>query len=114
MGEWIVKFYEDENGQEPVKDFIVMQPYKARAEIIHVFDMLYQINIQLPYPYTSKVEDDLWELRIKHSSDYYRILYSTVPEKTFLLLHGILKKTDDLPKQDIALARRRLKRYKSM
>ena len=68
-------FYKDKDGNEPVKDFIIIQSYEARGEILHVFDLLYKFDLSLGNPYVEKVNGKIWALRIKHSSDYYRILY---------------------------------------
>jgi hypothetical protein len=46
----------DRNGSEPVKDFILNQSYEARAEIIHVLDLLYKFDLSLGKPYIEKVE----------------------------------------------------------
>ena len=51
---WQVVFYMDEEDTEPVKDFILAQPDKAIAEILHVFKLLREFNIQLGMPYVRK------------------------------------------------------------
>lgn len=110
---WKVVFYKDEDGNEPVKDFILQQPHGAIAEIIHVFDLLHRFDISLSSPYVEKIKGKIWSLRIKHSTDYYRILYSTFPDKKFILLHAIKKKRDNLTNQDILRALERLKDHES-
>jgi len=108
---WHVIFYMDRNGNEPVKDFIIKQSYEARAEILHVLDLLYKFDLLLGKPYIEKVEGKVWALRIKHSSDYYRILYFASSGQTFVLLHGVKKKTDKLLSNDIKLAIERMIDY---
>ena len=82
----------DEDGNEPVKDFILEQPDGAIGEILHVFDLLYRFDLSLGVPYVEKVKGKIWSLRIKHSSDYYRILYSAFKGKKFILLHAVKKR----------------------
>jgi len=41
----------DAAGNEPVKDFILEQPDGAIVEILHVFKLLREFNIQLGMPY---------------------------------------------------------------
>ena len=106
---WQAVFYRDGNGWEPVKDFILEQPDGAIGEIIHVFDLLHRFGLSLGKPYVEKVQGNIWELRIKHSSDYYRILYFAYSGKKFILLHGIKKKTDKLRNTDIEIAIKRMK-----
>ena len=51
---WHIIFYKDKDGTEPVKDFILTQSYEARAEILHVFDLLYKFDLSLGKPYVEK------------------------------------------------------------
>jgi phage-related protein len=108
---WQVVFYE-EKGVEPVKDFILMQPDKAIAEILHVFKLLREFGIKLTRPYVDKVgKSVIRELRIKHSSDLYRIFFFLYTDSRFVLLHAIKKKTDKTPVNDIILAKKRMNTY---
>ncbi|MDV2989102.1 MAG: type II toxin-antitoxin system RelE/ParE family toxin [Dehalogenimonas sp.] len=109
--EWTPIFYTDVNGNQPVKDFILCQSDSAIAEILHNLKLLRLFNIQLEMPISKKINSKIRELRIHHGSDYFRILYSAIPEKQFLLLHGILKKTDKLNEQAIETAEKRLADY---
>jgi len=104
----------DTAGNEPIKDFILEQPDGAIAEIIHVFKLLREFNIQLGMPYVRKIDKSgLRELRIKHSSDLYRIFYFAYTGQKFVLLHAILKRSDRTSEGDIELAIKRMNDYKS-
>lgn len=104
----------DDEGNEPVKDFILGQPNRAIAEILHVLKLLREFNIKLGMPYVRKIDkSSLRELRIKHSSDLYRIFYFAYTGQKFVLLHAILKRSDRTPKGDIELAKKRMNDYKS-
>lgn len=110
--EWQVVFYQDKDGVEPVKDFILAQPNKAIAEILHVFKLLREFNLNLGMPYVKKIgKAGLRELRIRHSSDLYRIFYFAYMGQKLVLLHAILKKTDTTPEADKELALRRMEDY---
>jgi phage-related protein len=110
--DWQVVFYMDDKGNEPVKDFILAQPDGAIAEILHVFKLLREFNIKLGLPYVKKLDKSgLRELRIKHSSDIYRVFYFAYIGQKFVLLHAILKKTDKLPVGDKELAIKRMSDY---
>lgn len=104
---WHVVFYKDKNSIELVKEFILSQSDDAIGEILHVVDLLYKFDLSLGLPYVEKVRGKIWSLRIKHSSDYFRILYYAASGKKFILLHAIKKKTDKLPKRDIEIAEER-------
>lgn len=98
---WQLIFYIDEGGNEPVKDFILEQPYGARAEILHVFNLLRHFNIMLGMPYVRKIDKSgIRELRIKHGSNIYRIFFFAYTGRKFILLHAILKKEAKTPESD--------------
>src|SRR4030042_6943599 len=112
--DWQVVFYMDGEGNEPVKDFILAQPDGAIAEILHVFKLLREFNIKLGMPFVRKIDKSgLRELRIKHSSDLYRIFYFAYFEHKFVLLHAIVKKEPKTPIGDRELAFKRMLDYKS-
>lgn len=97
-----------------MKDFILGQPDGAIAEILHVFKLLSQFNVTLGMPYVRKIDKSgLRELRIKHGSDIYRILFFAYTGHRFILLHAILKKADKTPESDKLLAIQRINDYKS-
>ena len=110
---WQVVLYQDKQGDEPVKDFILRQPDGAIAEILHVLKLLRQFNITLGMPYVRKMDKSgLRELRIKHGSDIYRIFFFAYTGHRFILLHAILKKEDKTSESDKLLAIQRMNDYK--
>ena len=112
--DWQLIFFVDEDGNEPVKDFILLQPDGAIAEILHVFKLLRQFGTLLGMPYVRKIhKSGIRELRIKHGSDIYRILFFAGQGSKFILLHALLKKEDKLPIQDVDLAIQRMNSIKS-
>jgi phage-related protein len=79
-----------------------------------VIDLLYKNNVKLGWPYVEKInKSGLRELRIKHGSDIYRILFFAFTGRKFILLHIIKKKRDRLPIATIQLAIKRMVDYKS-
>ena len=110
--DWQVVFYIDEKGNEPVKEFILAQPDGAIAEILHVFKLLREFNIKLGMPFVRKMaKSGLRELRVKHSSDLYRIFFFAYIGKKFVLLHGFLKKGEKTPQSEIDMAMKRMNDY---
>lgn len=111
---WQVIFYMDRDGNEPVKDFILAQPDGAIAEILHVFKLLREFDVKLGMPYVRKInKSGLRELRIKHSSELYRIFYFAYVENKFVLLHAILKKEAKTSESDKVIANKRMNDYQS-
>jgi phage-related protein len=56
--------------------------------------------------YVKHIEGHLVEVR--GSGTPYRILAGLLPRRRLVLLHGVEKKTDKLPRRDIETAKRRL------
>lgn len=110
---WRIEYYTDSMGNEPVKTFIDTQSDDTQIEIFHVIGLLEDIALNLRYPYVEKIgKTGIRELRIHHSSNYYRIFYFAAKRRKFILLHGFLKKTRKIPNNEIALAIRRMDDYK--
>lgn len=112
--DWHIDFFIGSNDNEPVKDFILQQSDAAIAEILHVLKLLQQFGTTLGMPYVRKIhKSGIRELRIKHSSDIYRILFCATKERRFVLLHAFTKKEGRLLRADVDLAIRRMNRVKS-
>ena len=106
---WEINFYQDSKGNIPVQDFICQQSAKVKARILRYIDLLQDLGLSLGQPYVEKLTgSDLWELKIRHSSNYYRIFYFAHSGHKFILLHAFLKKTDRTPKNAIKIAKNRM------
>ena len=111
--DWQVVFYRDKEGNEPVKDFILKLNDGAIAEILHVFRLLREFNLELGMPYVRKIDKSgLRELRIKHGSTIYRLFFFADKDRQSILLHAIVKKEDKTPENDKGLAIKRMSEYK--
>ncbi len=111
--DWQIEYYADIVGNEPVRNFIDMQSIDAQVEIFHVIGLLQEFALSLGLPYVRKIgKSGIRELRIHHSSDYYRIFYFAFTGRRFVLLHAFLKKTKKTPQNEIALAIKRMDDYK--
>jgi len=110
---WEIEFYKDNQGNIPVQEFMLGQSAKVKAKLLHFIDLLQEFGMSFGLPYVKKLRDsDVWELRIRHSSNYYRILYFAFSGRKFVLLHAFLKKTEKTPKSEIEIAEGRLNDYK--
>lgn len=110
-----IELYQKENGKSPVLDSILETDAKMQAKIYREIDLLEQFGKDLSYPYIKKLEGkkykDLWELRIKHSSNIFRIFYFIYINDRCILLHGFVKKTQKTPKQELETALSRMKDF---
>ena len=104
--------YYDENNKCPVAELIKELNLKEQAKILREIHLLSKFGFKLGFPYISKIiGTDLWELRIKHSSNQFRIFYFSFTNNKFVLLYGIRKTTDKTPKRDIEMANKRMNNY---
>jgi phage-related protein len=81
--------------------------------MLREIDLLAEFGFSLGMPHIKKMQgtEDLWELRIKHSSNNFRIFYFCYSGGKFVLLHGIRKTTGKTPKKALDLAYKRMNLY---
>jgi phage-related protein len=110
---WKVILYTTEKNDNPVGDFIKSLSKKEAAKIYREIDLLEQNGIYLNFPHSSDIYGykDLWDLRVKFSSNNIRIIYFLDIKNTFVLLHGFRKKTQRLPKRELEIAKARMENY---
>ena len=109
MGKFIVEFYETENGNIPVEEFLKMLDVKMRAKLLGIIKILQEKGNRLREPYSKHLDDGIFELRGKVGSDISRVLYFFYYNKKIILTNGFIKKTQKTPKTEIDKA----KKYRS-
>lgn len=72
---WEIVFYSNEKGEELVINFLESLPKKHRAKAFWEIDLLSEQGTALTEPYVKHISNELWELRVKFSSDISRIFY---------------------------------------
>src|SRR6202140_3384378 len=105
---WQVDFFLDERDVAPAEESLGGLPAKRRAKLVALIKMLEQEGPNLPLPYSSQVRGKLRELRSQQGKDKLRILYFGDARRTFILLHGIVKRSAKLPEEDIRIAEARM------
>jgi len=105
-----VNFYRTEKGVEPVRDWLKSLPKEYRKAIGEDVKTV-QFGWPVGMPVVRKLEKGLWEIRSIVKDGIARILFTTMPE-TMILLHGFVKKSKKTPKQELDVARRRMKQMK--
>lgn len=107
---WQVDFYEDENGEWPVREFLrgltdaEKKRFRARVE------MLEQKGTWIGRPVVDFLEDNLYELRFEKSPHNPRILFCALVGRRLILLHGFGKTgqpNDRVPESEKHIARTR-------
>jgi hypothetical protein len=79
-----------------------------RAKALALIKMLEQEGPNLPFPYSSQIRGKLRELRTQQGKDKLRVLYFGDARRVFVLLHGIVKRSTQLPEEDIRKAEARM------
>lgn len=105
---WTITFYEKENGEIPVQKFIQSLEPSLQAKATWEIDLLEKHGTNLTEPHVKWVKGKkykgLLELRIKQGSDIARIFYCMQVGKEFIMLHGIVKKTEKTPPRELNTA----------
>lgn len=108
--DWQVEYYKKENGKILVLEYLLTLNPKIRAKAFSEIELLEKHGTDLREPYTKPIKGEkykeLYELRIKFSSDISRIFYFTFRNNTFVLLHRFTKKTEKTPPGEIERALR--------
>jgi len=105
---WEIDFFVDERGDAPVEKYLTSLAVQQRAKALALIRMLEQEGPSLPFPYSSQVRGKLRELRTQQGKDKLRILYFGDAKRVFVLLHGIIKRSAQLPEEDIRIAEARM------
>jgi phage-related protein len=112
---WDVIYYEKENGENPVFEFIASLNPKQRAKALWEIRLLAEHGTMLHEPYAKSVKGEkykgLFELRVQQGNDLSRIFYFLPLGNTFVLLHGFVKKTAKTPSRELDTAFRHMQNY---
>ena len=108
---WRIDFFVEEGGRAPVEEYLLRLPVQHRAKLLALIKMLEQEGPNLPFPYSSQVRGKLRELRTQQGKDKLRVLYFGDARRVFVLLHGIVKRSAQLPEEEIHIAEGRMDRH---
>jgi phage-related protein len=104
-----VVFYQTGTGHEPVREWLKGLPKEERKMI--GADIL---SVQYAWPVGKPLVDNLgegiWEIRSRLANRIARTLFAVVDEE-IVLLHGFIKKQQQTPSQELALAKKRKREY---
>jgi phage-related protein len=105
-----VSFFKTESGQEPVRDWLLELKKKDR-KIIGEDIKTAQFGWPIGMPLIRKFEAGIWEVRSRIENGIARTFF-TVMGDNIILIHGFIKKPMSTPKNEIKIARDRLKKLK--
>jgi phage-related protein len=100
-----VQFYKTAAGMCPVLEFINSLPGKAAKKVTWTLSLLEELDT-LPTTYFKKLvnSDGIWEVRVSLGSDAYRIFCFFAGNAVVVLTHGLVKKTQKIPTEEIERA----------
>lgn len=107
MHKFDVKFYKTSGGDIPVIEIIDKLSKKLQAKILRSIELLREYGDDLKEPYSKKIKDGIFELRISQGSDTVRIFYFYFKNNEIILLSAFVKKTQSIP----ILEMKRAKKY---
>ena len=104
-----VKFFKTPANNEPVREWLKSDSFTAEdrkriGEDIKTVQYAWPIGM----PLVEKIEPDLWTVRTRDLSRGIARTFFTIDGGLMVLLHGIIKKSQKIPQEDLDLARRRL------
>ncbi len=111
MVDWAVDFYQEADGTAPVEEFLNSLRPEGRAKVLALLQSLKVHGPNLPFPYSSQAAGRIRELRTQYGRDKIRILYFADSRRTFILLHGFVKRTAKLEASELAKAESRMARH---
>ena len=87
-----IEFYDKEDGECPVQEYLDSLEPKLLAKTLRTIDLLENNGVSLRSPHSELLEDGIFELRTKQSSNITRILYFFVVNGKAILTNGFTKK----------------------
>lgn len=101
-----VEFYETEDGKTPVVEFLDSLEDKMNAKMVGLMEILEEKGTMLREPFSSPLEDGIFELRAVQGSNISRALFFFFIEGRIIVTHGFVKKTQKTPRAQIELAKK--------
>ena len=111
MNQLTVEFYEKENGEIPVEEFLDSLDIGMKSKLVMILKVLQEKGNQLREPYSKHLEDGIFEIRGKVGSDISRVLYFFYYGGKIILTNGFIKKTQKTPSKEIKRAKEYRKDY---
>lgn len=106
-----VRFYRELNGNEPVRKWL-KSIHKEKRRSIGQDIKTVQFGWPLGMPIVRGLGQKLWEIRSIFPNGIARVIF-TLEDDIIILLHGYIKKSQKMPKEELELAKKRLKKLRS-
>ena len=101
---WSIHFY-----SERVRNDVDAWPMGIHADFLRLIGLMEQHGADLRLPHSRAMGEGLFELRCKGAEGIGRAFYCTVVGRNIVIVHSLIKKTQETPAADLRLARKRVK-----
>ena len=102
MPETEIVFFADNDGTSPLLKWLDPQDHKVQDKCLAKIERLQELGYELRRPEADYLRDGIYELRVRHRSVNYRMLYF-FHDQTAVISHGLTKE-DVVPNREIELA----------
>jgi phage-related protein len=106
-----VVIYCDEKGQAPFLEWFDRLSEKVQDKCTVRIERLEECGNELKRPEADYLSDGIYELRFKHLSVNYRVLYFFHGKQMVVLSHAIMKQRSDVPEREIKIAVERMRKF---
>jgi phage-related protein len=100
---FLIDFY-----SEKVKIEVASLPKTLLARFIALADRMEQYGPNLGEPHTQSMGGGLFEMRLKGAEGIARVFYCSIVERRIVMLHSFVKKSQETPRKELDMARKRL------
>ena len=101
-----IKFYKDEDGRIPVREFLDSLDIKMRQKMLRSIQALQDMGVNLRMPLSESLDDGIFELRAKVGTNISRVMYFFMIGNQAVLTHGFIKKTQKTPPRELERAKK--------
>jgi len=99
---WIIDYF-----SEDVRLEIDALPVGIRASYSRQTELLEEFGLELRMPHSRAMGGGLFELRPRGREGIARVFYCMMVGRKIIVLHSFIKKTNETPKRELEIARRR-------
>ena len=104
---WTITYYSDS-----VQEEILTMPAGFLGRYLRYSDRMEIYGPDLGMPHTRAIDKGLFELRLKAAEGIARVFYCMMTGRKIVILLQFVKKSDKIPRRELAIARRRMKEVK--
>lgn len=101
------EFYIRSNGRVEFQEFLDTLPKKDREKLLAIIVNIQECGLLVSQrmEWVKKLDEDIFEIRSKVSSNIQRALYFHVVDNRYVITHGFTKKTQKTPKAQLEHAK---------